>query len=177
MNVTGSQNSSDHQRNSQRVLFPASMFCRLPLSWTGLSSTCSKPITRVRRPMSRKHLSRHFSAPSACKRTHPLSNNTSSSKNRSAPNTGDQQWSTKTLVGLATFVGAASYTIAKATAPQQQQQQQEGSKIKIPNPSQTDFDNALREVKQLLPKDGITTETESLQSCISPWSCALSNTC
>lgn len=118
-----------------------------------------------------------FSTSIRCARQHPLEprgGRAAPAASSSKPEQ-EQKWSSQTLVGLATFVGAATYLLAKATSNASDNNSiassSSGSEIKIPKPSKSDFDAATAEIKKLLPADAITSDHTAVESCVAPWSC------
>lgn len=98
-------------------------------------------------------------------RSHPLRQQQRPETNKALYS---QKWSTRTLVLLATFVGATSYTLVQA---QKHPALLDLDALRVPSPTQNDFDIAFTKVSAALPEDCVATDDVSLQACVAPWSC------
>lgn len=110
-------------------------------------------------------------------RPHPLSQGrpTSDTGGSQHQSRGEEpKFTPRTVIACATFVGTAAYLIGRSrdNSHSQNSDVRRGIEdIQIPHPSQQDFDAALKRIRSMLPEDCITTEAESLESCVAPWSC------
>lgn len=158
---------------------PSASPCRPPrmlaLRYGSSCSTrvCASSARHARRVPSSNLSLKAFSTSTRCARQHPLEPRGKPAPAASSTKTEqEQRWSSQTLVGLATFVGAATYLLAKATSNSSDNNiGSSSSEINIPKPSKSDFDSAMSEIKKLLPADAITSDHTAVESCVAPWSC------
>lgn len=145
--------------------------CNRPMSSSRLQ-LCSRSWIRPQTVQTRRNLSLS-SACFAQARPHPLSKPGPHASNSQKSSAQEQQFTAKSLIACATFVGATSYLIAKIQSGSKESTaaDAQSGKINIPNPSQQDYDAAVKKIKSLLPEDCITVDPTDLQSCIAPWSC------